>query len=158
MSAALRHFLTCETGTVTVDWTVLSAAAVSMSLATVAVLEGGIEGLISRVDSELRTQQISDSFVTFLSGHYEAALEEDLFNTDDGSYYFDYANTLMNHEILQSLETGIQLMEDGELTLEELPLLISLGSVAYQRNIADDDELNHYFGFDGSDPAYMLYF
>ncbi len=158
MMASIRQFLSSQTGAVSVDWTVLSAAAVSMALATVTVIEGGIEGLVSRIDGELRSQQLNDSFVTFLSGHYEDALGAQLLSTEDGEYYFEYANSLLNHEVVAGLETGIAMMENGELTEEDLALLISLGSVAYQRNIVDDDTLDYYFGFGGADPAYMTYF
>ncbi len=159
MSAKLHHFLHDESAAVTVDWTVLSAAAVGMALATVAVLQDGIDGLVGTVDSELRSQQMSDSFVLYLSGHYEDALAEGLLSSEDAEYYFEYANDLMNHEVIEGLELGIQMMEDGELTQDDLPLLLSLGSVAYQRNIVDDDVLDHYFGLAGnSEPAYLSYF
>ena len=157
MAAIRTFFLSSESGAVTVDWTVLSAAAVSMALATVTVIEGGVDGLVSRVDGELRDQQLSDGFVTFLSGHFEAALGSEQVGIDDAEYYFDYANDLLNHEVVAGLELGIEKLENGELTEEDLALFIALGSVAYQRNIGDDDTLNHYFGFDGSDPAYEDY-
>ena len=158
MSAVFIRFLADESGAVTVDWTVLSAAAVSMAIASAGVIDDGIDALVGEVDAQLRSQQMSDNFVIHLSGHYEDAIEEQLMTAEDGVYFFDYANTLMNHEIIDGLQMGIELLESGQLVEEDLPLLISLGSVAAQRNIVDDATLDYYFGFDGSDTAYLAYF
>ena len=146
----IHQYLRDESAAVTVDWTVLSAAAVGMALMASTILEGGIDGLTARVDGELRTQNLSDDFVTYLSGHFEPLIAENLVNEDEAGDYFEYANTLLNSEILSNLQTGVDKMVAGTLTPEELPMLVALASVAHQRNIADDDYLNYYFGFDGS--------
>jgi len=158
MSAAFLRFLADERGAVTVDWTVLSAAAVSMAIASAGVIDDGIDALVGEVDAQLRSQQMSDNFVIHLSGHYEDAIEEQLMTTEDGVYFFEYANTLMNHEIIDGLRWGSSFWKAASLSEEDLPLLIALGSVASQRNIVDDATLDYYFGFDGSDPAYLAYF
>lgn len=158
MFAVFKRFFADERGAVTVDWTVLSAAAVSMAIASAGVIDDGVDALVGQVDAQLRTQQMSDSFVIHLSGHFEDAIEESLMSADDGEYFFEYANTLMNHEVIDGLQVGLEMMENGQLSEDDLPLLIALGSVAAQRNIVDDATLDYYFGFYGADPAYLTYF
>lgn len=157
MLGRLIPFLRNDQGAVTVDWTVLSAAAVSMALATVTVLEDGLEGLVSRIDSELRSQQLSDGFVTYQSGDFEPLIAEGSMTIEDGAVIFDTVNQLMNSEILAALELGIEMMEAGTLPQQDFPTLVALASVARQRDIASPEMLDFYFGFDGSDPAYMTY-
>jgi hypothetical protein len=48
-----HEFLTSESGAVTVDWVVLTAAIVGLGLATMAVVSGGVEDLSRDIDSEL---------------------------------------------------------------------------------------------------------
>lgn len=158
MYLPVTQFLHDERGAVTVDWTVLSAAAVGMALATVGVLEFGIGALSGRIDNELRTQTLSDDFVTYLSGHFEPIIAAGGMTNDDGEYVFNALNELMNHEIIEALDIGIDLMEAGELSDEEIAILVGMGSVADQRNIVSDVVLDHYFGFDGGDPVYMDYY
>jgi hypothetical protein len=158
MPVSIIHFLRDENAAVTVDWTALSAAAVSMALATVTVLEGGIDGLIGRIDGELRSQQMSDNFITYLSGHFEPMIADGMMSAEDGETFFVAANALLNHEILENLQIGIDRMVLGELPEDDLPILIALASVAMQRNIASDEMLDYYFGFDGGDPLYMDYY
>jgi len=158
MPSRLRHYLRDTRGAVTVDWTVLSAAAVSMALATVAVLEDGLAGLVSRIDSELRSQQLSDGFVTYQSGDFEPLIADGRLQDADGAVLFDNVNQLMNSEVLAALDLGIEMMEDGTLPASDLGTLVALASVARQRGIASPEMLDYYFGFDGSDPAYLDYF
>jgi hypothetical protein len=51
-----------ESGAVTVDWTVMTAAIVGLGIATYGVVSGGISDLSSDVDFQLRTNHISTSF------------------------------------------------------------------------------------------------
>ncbi|MEM7722727.1 MAG: hypothetical protein AAF376_10155 [Pseudomonadota bacterium] len=128
-------------------------------MATAAVLNGGIDALTGRIDAELRTQNMSDDFVVYLSGHFEAIIDQGLISMEDGQIFFDAADQLMNHEILAGIDQGIEMMLNGELTEDQLPLLLGMASVAEQRNIASDEMLDYYFGFGGNDdPVYLEYF
>ncbi|MEQ8367251.1 MAG: hypothetical protein RIB61_11135 [Roseicyclus sp.] len=154
MSPAVLSFIRDERGAVTVDWTVLSAAAVSMALATVAVLNDSVAGLASRMDNELRDQQMNDNFVVFTSEHFEGLYEAGLVTAEDAQATFDIADQMMNQQIIDALEYGITAMEEGTLTDADLIALLAVASVADQRNIVDDSILDYYFGFDGSTGRY----
>jgi Flp pilus assembly pilin Flp len=147
MPRSLHSFLRNDHGAVTVDWTVLSAAVVGLSLATVAVLNGGIDGMISRADRELRAQQMSDSFVAFTSAHFEPLYASNLATAETAEGYFLAANQLMNQQIIDALETGIDAINAGTLTRDEALALMAVASVGYQRNIVDDQIMHYYFGF-----------
>ena len=150
MPPLVATFLAEESGAVTVDWTVLSAASVAMSLATVAVLNGGLQAVVSRVDAELREQQMSDNFVQFTSAHFQPLYAKNLATEEQAETAFNSANTMMNQEIIDSLEAGIEKMEAGELSEEEFLTLLGIASVARQRNIVDPQVLDYYFGVDGA--------
>jgi Flp pilus assembly pilin Flp len=150
MKSRFSTFLKDDRGAVTVDWTVLSAAVVSMSLATVGVLSGGIQSMVSRLDAELRSQQMSDNFVQFTSAHFEPLYEGDQITAATAEELFYAANALMNQEIIDALNYGIQALENGELTPQDIGTLVALASVADQRNLISDQILDYYFGFDGS--------
>lgn len=150
MTHLFSQFLTDDSGTVSVDWAVLSGAVIAMSLATVAVLNGGIASLVSRMDAELRDQQLGDSFVTFTSAHFEALYERNLTTPALAQDVFTSANALMNQEILDGLQSGILALEEGRLTQDDILTLTALASVARQRNIIDDQILDYYFGADGT--------
>lgn len=150
ITTSLRRFASDDSGAVTVDWTVLSSAAVAMSLATVGVLNGGIQGMISRADAELRDQQMSDNYIGFTSAHFEPIYAANLATAEIAENLFNAANALMNHELLTALQQGIEDLEAGLLTQEDLVGLMALASVAQQRNIIDDGILDYYFGFDGA--------
>jgi len=158
MRTALLRFFRDDRGAVTVDWTVLSAAAVSMALATATVLEDGIEVLVARIDAELRTQQLSDGFVQYQSGDFETLIAEGWITEPEGAQVFDSVSDLMNSEILSALELGIEMMQAGTLPQEDLATLVALASIARQRQIASSEMLDPIFGFDGSAPGYMDYF
>lgn len=150
MSNPFCTFLRDTRGAVTVDWTVLSAAVVAMSLATVGVLNGGIQAMVSRADAELRDQQMSDNYIGFTSAHFEPLYENNITTAQVAEDYFNAANAMMNQDIINALETGITALEEGRLTHDDMAILMALASVAHQRNIIDDGVMNYYFGFDGS--------
>ncbi|CTQ48416.1 hypothetical protein [Jannaschia donghaensis] len=61
---SLRSFIVSESGAVTVDWVVLTAALVGLALAVTSVVSGGIEDLakdISRVLSNIEIKTAFDS-------------------------------------------------------------------------------------------------
>lgn len=150
MYQSFLQFLKCDRGAITVDWTVLSAAAVGVALATAGALGGTLDWVISRLDGELRDQQMSDSFVTFTSAHFEPLYEANLIDAEMAAVLFENANEMLNSEVLAALQAGIEAMNAGELSAEELGELIALASVAYQRNLIPDEILAYYFSVGGS--------
>lgn len=56
-------FANSESGAVTVDWVVLTAALVGLGLATMSVVSGGVQDASDDVDSQLSGQRIFTSFV-----------------------------------------------------------------------------------------------
>lgn len=150
MRTPVLSFLSDERGAVTVDWTVLSAAAVGMSLATVAVLNGGLDGMVSRMDAELREQQMSDNFIQFTSAHFEPLYARNMVTAQQAEAAYNSANVLMNQEIIDALQVGVEKLEAGLLNDEQILTLMALASVARQRNIVDAEVLDYYFGVDGA--------
>jgi Flp pilus assembly pilin Flp len=148
-----NKFLSDEHGAISVDYTVLSAAAVSMAIATTAIVTGGIDNLTQQIDTELRERQLNDTFIEFESVHFEPLYQAGILGEDDASDLWNTANTKMNQELLDALEIGIGKIVDGSITEEEMGELFAYASVAYQRNIVDDAVLEHYFGLNGNAPA-----
>ncbi|MBO6604074.1 MULTISPECIES: hypothetical protein [Paracoccaceae] len=145
MSEYFRQFLRDESGAITVDWVVLSAAAVSMAIAATDVLEGSIGELASDLEAQLRTQQISDSFVQFTSAHFEPFYQQDTLTVAQAEQLFTNANEMTNAAILTALESGISAMNAGTLTDAQMAELVAVASVAYQRNIVDDAVIEQFF-------------
>lgn len=142
----LIQFVRGEAGAVSVDYTVLSAAAVGMAMSAAAILTGGVQDLTQRIDAELRTRQLSDSFVVFTSSHFEPLYEQQLVSPEDAAYAFALADEMMNQEIIDALGAGLILAQQETLTPAQMTELFALASVAYQRNIIDDAVLEQYFG------------
>ena len=66
-NATFRSFVDDDSGAVTVDWVVLTAALVGLGLAVMAVVSGGVEDLANDTDTALMNTEISDSFGSALS-------------------------------------------------------------------------------------------
>ncbi|GAB5448823.1 hypothetical protein [Gymnodinialimonas sp.] len=60
----IKHFASNESGAVTVDWVVLTAALVGLGLAVMAVVSGGVENLAGDIDTQLVGQGIDTTFDT----------------------------------------------------------------------------------------------
>ena len=59
----IKTFAKSESGAVTVDWVVLTAAIVGLGLAVMAVVSGGVEDLSGNISSTLTsTDPLSDPF------------------------------------------------------------------------------------------------
>jgi hypothetical protein len=58
----MRRFIRSESGAVTIDWVVLTAATVGMSLAVMSVVSDGIEDLADRISTQISDIQLRDSF------------------------------------------------------------------------------------------------
>ncbi|MAX74892.1 Flp family type IVb pilin [Alterinioella nitratireducens] len=59
---SLPNFLADESGAVTVDWVVLTAALVGLGLAVMSVVSGGLEDLSGDINSQLEADHITDAF------------------------------------------------------------------------------------------------
>lgn len=153
MVIILKKFLSEEHGAISVDYTVLSAAAVGMAVATTAIVTGGIENLTQQIDTELRDRQLNDTFIAFESVHFEPLYMAGLLTEEQATELWNSANASMNQDLIDQLAEGIEKINDGSITEEELGDLFAAASVAYQRNVVDDAVLEHYFGFDGSTPG-----
>jgi len=143
----LTAFLHDDSGAVTVDWTMLGAAAVGLSLATAAMLTDTLDTVISRVDNELRTQQLNDDFVQFTSAHIERLYAFGNVDAETAESLFTIANDMMNQEILDGLAWGLEQMQSGAISSNDMVALYAVASVAYQRNLVPDQILEGYFGF-----------
>jgi len=64
MTAYIKNFAKSESGAVTVDWVVLTAAIVGLGLAVMAVVSGGVQDLSNAIDTQLTDQTVSSTFVT----------------------------------------------------------------------------------------------
>ena len=149
MQRVIKAFLREESAAISVDYVVLSAAAVAMAIAATDVIKGGERVLTSDLEAQLRSQQISDSFVTFTSSHFDALYDSGVVSEEQASDLFDSANEMMNSDILNALADGIEKMVNETITDEELAELFAIASVAYQRNIVDDEIIEYYFSSDG---------
>lgn len=148
-----KKFLSEENGSVSVDYTVLSAAAVGVSVATVAVISGGIDVLTANIDQELRERQLNDTFISFESAHFEPLYMAGILTEGEAGDLWNSANAKMNQDLIDQLADGIAKIQDGTITEAELGELFAAASVAYQRNVVDDAVLEYYFGLDGSVPG-----
>jgi Flp pilus assembly pilin Flp len=137
-----HNFLRSESGAVSVDWTVLTAAVAGMALAATAVIEDGISTLASNLEAQLRTQQVSDAFVVFNSSHFNALYDAGMIDEDGAESMFVMANAMTNADILNGIEDGILAYNDGNLSDQEVALLVAMASVGVQRNIISEDDVN----------------
>ncbi|MFY0690657.1 MAG: hypothetical protein JXR14_01890 [Paracoccaceae bacterium] len=62
--AFVKNFANDESGAVTVDWVVLTAAIVGLGLAVMASVSSGLEDLSGDIETQLTGQTIDDSFTT----------------------------------------------------------------------------------------------
>jgi Flp pilus assembly pilin Flp len=60
MTALIKNFAKSESGAVTVDWVVLTAAIVGLGLAVMAVVSGGIEDLSNDINTQLTNTSVGD--------------------------------------------------------------------------------------------------
>ena len=62
MTNMIKNFVSNESGAVTVDWVVLTAAIVGLGLAVMSVVSDGTETLTNKIGNQLSSQEISTSF------------------------------------------------------------------------------------------------
>lgn len=137
----LSKFLRSERGAVTVDWVVLTAAAAGMAIAATSVVSGGLASLAADLEEQLRTQQISDSFVQFRSSDFDQLYDAGTLSEEQASASFAIANEMDNAEILSGLASLILKSVNGTITNDEEAAMYAMASVAVQRNIIDASEL-----------------
>jgi Flp pilus assembly pilin Flp len=142
--SSLTKFLQSESGAVTVDWVVLTAAAAGLAIAATSVVSGGLESLAADLEEQLRTQQISDSFVQFRSSDFDVLYDAGTLTEEQATASFAIANEMDNAEILSGLEALILKSVDGTITNDEEAAMYAMASVAVQRNIIDASELQAY--------------
>ncbi len=140
-TSQLHEFLRSDSGAVTVDWVVLTAAVTGMALAATSVLDEGIGTLASNLDAQLRSQQVSDAFVQFNSSHFNALYDAGITTEAAAASFFTTANQMTNAEILSGLQDGLLAYNDGQLTNDEIALLAAMASVGVQRNIVTAAEV-----------------
>ena len=142
--SSLTKFLQSESGAVTVDWVVLTAAAAGLAIAATSVVSGGLESLAADLEEQLRTQQISDSFVQFRSSDFDVLYDAGTLTEEQATASFAIANEMDNAKILSGLEALILKSVDGTDTNDEEAAMYAMASVAVQRNIIDASELQAY--------------
>jgi len=59
MTAYIENFAKSESGAVTVDWVVLTAAIVGLGLAVMAVVSSGVENLSGDIETSLTNQNVT---------------------------------------------------------------------------------------------------
>ena len=59
MTAYIKNFAKSESGAVTVDWVVLTAAIVGLGLAVMAVVSNGVEDLSTDIEGSLTNQGVT---------------------------------------------------------------------------------------------------
>ncbi len=62
--STFKSFLSNESGAVTVDWVVLTAALVGLGLAVISVVSTGLEDLSGDIGSQLEADHITNAFGT----------------------------------------------------------------------------------------------
>ena len=62
MLNAINTFKNDESGAVTVDWVVLTAALVGLGLAVMGVVRGGVENISNDIDAELMKDHVTTTF------------------------------------------------------------------------------------------------
>ncbi|MCY4336745.1 MAG: pilus assembly protein [Litoreibacter sp.] len=62
MTKLFKNFFADESGAVTVDWVVLTAAIVGLGIAVMASVSDGLENLSGDIDTQLSSQGISTTF------------------------------------------------------------------------------------------------
>lgn len=65
---SLMSFLSDESGAVTVDWVVLTAALVGLGLAVISVVSSGLEDLSGDIQTQLEADHVTAGFSASSSG------------------------------------------------------------------------------------------
>ncbi|UWQ22922.1 Flp family type IVb pilin [Jannaschia sp. W003] len=68
MLNAIKTFSADESGAVTVDWVVLTAALVGLGLAVMGVVSGGVENLSNNIQGTLNCDMTGSSFAELKAG------------------------------------------------------------------------------------------
>ncbi|WP_380057094.1 hypothetical protein ACFE33_03750 [Falsihalocynthiibacter sp. SS001] len=60
MTNLIKNFVSNESGAVTVDWVVLTAAIVGLGVAVLASVSGGVKSLAGKISSEVSSMTVSN--------------------------------------------------------------------------------------------------
>lgn len=163
VGAATKRFARDESGAITVDWMMISCAAVGFALATAAYFTDINAFLATNMNTELAGGDLSDGTPNynpangvpdFVAENFEPLINEGLITPEGALELYDAAHVMMNYEITTTLEQGIEQLESGTITEQELEQLVAVASVADERDLASEETLDFYFGFGGSTPYY----
>lgn len=99
MMNSTKLFLAEDSGAVTVDWVVLTAALVGLGLASMAVVSAGVEDLSGDMRSQMESQEISASF-----GSTAVAWEAGQWDMSNPGIYDTYVAWMDNFEDQQLLD------------------------------------------------------
>jgi Flp pilus assembly pilin Flp len=61
MTALIKNFVTSESGAVTVDWVVLTAAMVGLGFATIVLVSNGVEDISNNINTALSETELPGS-------------------------------------------------------------------------------------------------
>ena len=78
-----------------------------MSVATVAVISGGIDGLTANIDQELRNRQLNDTYISFESVHFEPLYMAGLLTEAQAGDLWNDANSKMNQDLIDDFEQSL---------------------------------------------------
>ena len=98
----MERFFEEETGAVTVDWVVLTAALVGLGLATMSVVSGGAENLSNDTARQLALMEVSQNPFTLLPGFDIAGFTHAI---DDGLAESTHAEYLSDSYTDEDVET-----------------------------------------------------
>ncbi|MEX3015587.1 hypothetical protein [Gymnodinialimonas hymeniacidonis] len=150
-----QTFIDEELGAITTDWTALTGLAVGFALATAALFTD-INGMLAgNMNEELADGDIADDWPHYVTDHFEPLLASGYLSVGQAAYLHSEAFDMMNHEVITRLDAGIAALENGTITAPELAELVSIASIAHQRNLVPDTLLNEHFGFDNDTTPYM---
>ncbi len=121
MASAMRNFIISESGAITVDWVVLTAASIGMGIAVTASIGGGITILTNVIAADLNGTELPGSNLDLIENYTfqacpsgiegavayaDASFAEGLW--PDGTYDYDYSD-------VQTIINEQQAMTDSQL-------------------------------------------
>ena len=97
MFKSFSTFATDESGAVTVDWVVLTAALVGLGIAASVTVSGGVEDVSTDISGQLTSSDLDDGATATFSISEGIDAPAGFVLNDDGSYSFDPADEAYEH-------------------------------------------------------------
>ncbi|GGE49524.1 Flp family type IVb pilin [Actibacterium pelagium] len=114
-----KRFLNDESGAVTVDWVVLTAAIVGLGIVVIAVVSGGTNGLSEKINSTLAAMGVGEAVAAASSAFERGSLLGTFFqNPDTQEFYQDIHAS--NVEIYGAEAYAAQLGDDMQSAIIDL--------------------------------------